>query len=281
MERLSLLAALTLVVPMLLFAAPPINDAFDAPSVLSGFPTTTIGTNIDATLETGEPVGEEWDKASVWFRWISPVTGPVQIDTLGSDFDTELAVWNGNALSNLTFLVGNDDYEGSQSAVFIAAISGVTYQISVYGYDDARGVIKLNITNDVTSHISGRVTGPDGIMPLQGIQATAYRWSDSGWDWIQAVDTDANGNYTIGGLPAGTYRVEFNDWQNGDYLSEVYDNVSDWDSGTDIVVAAETTVTDIDASLGIASKISGRVTGPDGTTPLQGKIGRASCRERV
>jgi hypothetical protein len=39
------------------------------------------------------------------------------------------------------------------------------------------------------------------------------------------------------------------DWQIGDYVSEVYDNAPDLDSGTDIVVATETPVTGIDASL--------------------------------
>ena len=31
-------------------------------------------------------------EASVWFEWTSPVTGPVQIHTNGSGFDTILAV---------------------------------------------------------------------------------------------------------------------------------------------------------------------------------------------
>jgi hypothetical protein len=119
------------------------------------------------------------------------------------------------------------------------------------------------------SKISGTVTGSDGTTLLQDIQATAYRWNDSVayWEWMQLRSyTDDNGEYTIGSLPAGTYRVQFGDW-NGDYLSEFYDNAPDLDSGTDIVVPAETTVTGIDASLANASKISGTVTGPDGTTP--------------
>ena len=268
-----MMATLAVSLPMLVLAAPPGNDAFDSPVVVGGFPANSTGTNVDATLEANEPKPNTWagaGEASVWFRWTSPTSGPVQIDTLGSSFDTMLAVWTGDHLTNLTLLAENDQYSGDQSAVFIAAVSGVTYQIGVYGWYEARGSITLNITNDVTSHISGTVTGPDGTTPLQGIQATAYRWSGSWWDQVSSDDTDASGSYSIGELPAGTYRVEFQDWQNGDYITEVYDDAADLDSGTDIVVPAETTVTGIDASLANASRISGTVTGPDGTTPLQG-----------
>jgi len=272
---IGLVFALAAFAPVLVLAAPPANDAFDSPTVLSGFPVTANGTNVDATLEPDEPlpVSRWWEDAaaSVWFRWTSPTTGPVQIDTLGSDFDTMLAVWRGNELISLELLADNDQFGGGgQSAVFISASADVTYQIAVYGWSASRGLITLNITNDVTSKISGTVTGPDGTTPLQGIEATAYQWTGSWWEWFNSGYTDANGEYTIGGLPAGTYRVQFEDWQNGDYLTEVYDNAPDLDSGTDIVVPAETTVTGIDASLANASKISGTVTGPDGTTPLQG-----------
>ena len=251
---IGLVFALAAFAPVLVLAAPPANDAFDSPTVLSGFPVTANGTNVDATLEPDEPlpVSRWWEDAaaSVWFRWTSPTTGPVQIDTLGSDFDTMLAVWRGNELISLELLADNAQFGGGgQSAVFISASADVTYQIAVYGWSASRGLITLNITNDVTSKISGTVTGPDGTTPLQGIEATAYQWTGSWWEWFNSGYTDANGEYTIGGLPAGTYRVQFEDWQNGDYLTEVYDNAPDLDSGTDIVVPAETTVTGIDASL--------------------------------
>jgi len=269
------IATFVTALPLLLYAAPPANDAFDSATVLSGFPVTVTGTNVDATLEPDEPFPDVWSdaaEASVWFRWTSPTSGPVQIDTLGSDFDTMLAVWHGDELTNLELLAENDQYVGDQSAVFISASSGTTYQIAVYGWYDSRGLITLHITNDVTSKISGTVTGPDGSTPLQGIEAEAYRWNASGsyWEWIAWTETDTEGNYSIGGLPAGTYRVRWTDWQNGDYASAVYDNALDLDAGTDIVVPAETHISGIDASLAIASKISGTVTGPDGSTPLQG-----------
>jgi len=31
---------------------------------------------------------------SVWFRWTAPASGPVDFNTVGSDFNTTLAVYN-------------------------------------------------------------------------------------------------------------------------------------------------------------------------------------------
>ena len=255
--------------PACLLAAPP-NDSFDNPTFVSGFPTVSSGSNVDATLEAGEPVPDEACEASVWFRWTAPVSGAVQIDTLDSDFDTVLGIWTNNALNNLVLIAENDQYnETDQSAAFFDAVAGVKYQIAVYGWHADRGMIALRITNDVLSRISGTVTGPGGAPALPGIEAMAYRRNGSRWDWVASADTAADGTYVIRGLPAGTYRVQFYD-DNGNYCAEAYADAADLNSGTDIIVPATTAVPGIDAALAVASKISGRVTGPDGTTGLPG-----------
>ena len=94
-------------------AAPPLNDSFASPVILSGFPTNYSGSNVDATLEQDEPFPKSMAGdvgASVWFRWTATFTGPVQIDTIGSSFDTILAVWKGVDLDRLTELASNDDH---------------------------------------------------------------------------------------------------------------------------------------------------------------------------
>ncbi|NJM38892.1 MAG: hypothetical protein HC845_14075 [Akkermansiaceae bacterium] len=256
--------------PSAVFAAPPANDNFSTPTIISGFPATVSGTNVDATFETNEPNPLQFNsaEASVWFRWTATTSGPVKIDTENSNFDTILAVWTGNTLVGLSKLGANDDYRGnSKSTVFFNANAGATYQVAVYGYDSERGLIALNISADTS--ISGRVTGPDGTTPLENISVTAYYRLGNGWEDESSATSDANGYYIIRGLRAGTYRVEFEDWNNR-YAKESYNNANNLNAAIDIVVPTGTNVTGIDAPLAELSRVSGRVTGTNGTTPLQG-----------
>jgi hypothetical protein len=59
--------------------------------------------------------------------------------------------------------------------------------------------------------ISGTVTGPGGTA-LEGVQVSAYLYNGNSYDQEDSAFTDVNGDYTIENLPAGTYRVDFNDW---------------------------------------------------------------------
>lgn len=118
--------------------------------------------------------------------------------------------------------------------------------------------------------IGGTVTGSDGVTPLNNICAQTYLWSGTAWSYASCGYTGSNGQYEVAGLAAGMYRLRFVDW-NATYLGEVYDNVlgDNYDSsGTNIVVAEEAAVSGINASLAVASKIRGTVTGPDGMTPV-------------
>jgi len=253
-------------------SAVPVNDDFDSAVVLSGFPVTASGSNMDATQEVDEPqpgAGDGTD--SIWFEWTPSVSGPVQIDTMGSDgVDTVLAVWTGTDVAALTQVAVNDDYFGSTSAVFFDVTASVSYKIAVYSYHGGDGGdISLHVRTP--THLTGTVTGPDGTTPLEGIRATAYGWDNVEEFWISVSGkfTEADGSYDIAGLPPGTYRIVFND-PGGVHLPEVYDNVPwPWVSlGEDVVLGEGATASGIDASLEMESKISGTVTGSDGTTPL-------------
>lgn len=233
-----------------LFAAePPPNDPFDSPELIATFPATITGTNLDATLEPDEPVPSISAAASVWYSWTPAASGPVQIDTIDSEFDTILVVSVGDSLTNLTPIALNDDAFGRQSIVYLNAQQGTTYRIAVYGYDETQaGSITLNLSTYTGAEIAGRVTRSNGITPVQGITASAYKRIGSDWGFVESGLTDIAGNYVIEVLIEGTYRVQFDDL-SGQYLSEVYDNASDLESGADIVIPVSTTVSNINASL--------------------------------
>jgi hypothetical protein len=136
--------------------SPPPNDNFANAQVVSGCSGSVTGTNIAATKEAGEPPNPDSPTSirSVWYRWQAPSTGSVTIDTLGSDFDTVLAVYTGSSLNALTLIANNDDAVPNSvltSKVTFNATQGIIYRITVNGFDNGgslgdTGNIKLNWT---------------------------------------------------------------------------------------------------------------------------------------
>lgn len=127
------------------------NDVFAAGRVISGLVVRTSGDNYDCTAETGEPAhAGSAASASVWWVWTAPTSTWVTVNTLGSDFDTVLAVYTGNALGSLTEVASSDDYyaECLQSLVEFDATAGVTYRIAVDGKYGAQGEIALTVRAD-------------------------------------------------------------------------------------------------------------------------------------
>ena len=144
----------TLMLCLLLLAAAvraqPVNDAFVNAIVLSGAEVQSSGSNVGATREPGEPThGGVAGSASVWWRWTAPASVRVKIDTVGSSFDTVLAVYTGTAVNQLTAIASNDDTSGIASEVRFNAVAGTTYQIAVDGFlagqTTATGSITLNL----------------------------------------------------------------------------------------------------------------------------------------
>jgi 5-hydroxyisourate hydrolase-like protein (transthyretin family) len=111
------------------------------------------------------------------------------------------------------------------------------------------GTITSNINAQLVlaAHITGTVTDTAG-NPLMGITVATYRWNGSSWEWVNSDSTEITGSYEVGGLGTGTYHVRFRD-SSGTYITEYYDDAPDISSGTDIVVMAGVTTSDINAQL--------------------------------
>lgn len=124
------------------------NDAFSAASPIAGAGGLATASSLAATKETGEPDhGGNVGGKSLWWRWTAATTGTVTVTTLGSNFDTLLSVYTGNALDSLVSIASNDDADaGLQSRVTFTSQSGTTYRIAVDGYAGASGAINLNLT---------------------------------------------------------------------------------------------------------------------------------------
>lgn len=124
------------------------SDSFATFVALAGRSGSQSDNNSAASKEPGEP-----DHAgnaaghSLWYCWTAPTNLPVTFDTVGSSFDTVLAVYTGDTLDNLTLVASNDDIAGAtnrMSRVTFTPTTGVTYRVAVDGFGGAGGIVVLN-----------------------------------------------------------------------------------------------------------------------------------------
>ncbi len=126
--------------------SPPANDDFERRASLSGSGVDVVASNRGATREPDEPGATTLNPggASVWWSWQAPEDGILTLDTNGSDFDTLLAIYAGDALPDLVRLAGDDDSGlGGASSVTLFVQRGVTYPIVVDGFSGSSGEIRL------------------------------------------------------------------------------------------------------------------------------------------
>lgn len=127
---------------------PPPNDNFEDRIAFGGVPVSTTGVNVDATKEPGEPnhVGYAGGK-SVWWSWTAPYSGKFVVDTIGSTFNTLLAVYSGSTVDALD-LIAQDDQSGGNSTSLLRfdAQAGERYEIAVDGWAGYSGQISLRIS---------------------------------------------------------------------------------------------------------------------------------------
>ena len=127
--------------------AAPANDDFANAQVITGLTGSVSSTNIGATSEIGEPdhAGNPGGH-SIWYSWTAPADGNVAFTTLGSAFDTLLAVYTGAAVGALTLVAANDDDPGAGgvSTVSFAVSNGLTYKVAVDGFSGKVGSVNLH-----------------------------------------------------------------------------------------------------------------------------------------
>ena len=119
--------------------------------------------------------------------------------------------------------------------------------------------------------ISGTVTDASGT-PLEGICVYAYDEAASEYTTdVVAYDlgTDSSGNYTVGSLGTGDYRILFLDCGSNNVVREFYDNKSNLAAADPVSVTVGSDTSGIDAELAEGGSISGTVTDASGT-PLEG-----------
>ena len=165
------------------------------PPGVSPFQGAVQGNNSDATKELGEPDHDDRSgSASIWYLWTAPIDGIATIDTIGSTFDTLLAVYTGTSLSTLKRVASDDDAGGCfRSLVRFNAGANQTYLIAVDGRNDRRGVYVLGWNLEQAPPIPVILTQPKSQAARRGAPVTLsvevapgsdyfYRWFLNGRD---------------------------------------------------------------------------------------------------
>ncbi len=118
------------------------SDDFAQRTTIGGVSGTVSGDNTESSDEPWEPTPTAKragaGKASVWYSWTAPASGPVTMTTSSSstDRDTTLDVFTGSSVGTLSKIAGNDDpsADGRLAVVTFGAEAGATYAIGVSGY---------------------------------------------------------------------------------------------------------------------------------------------------
>lgn len=120
----------------------------------------------------------------------------------------------------------------------------------------------LDVTLGTGASISGRVTLPTDLaaeMTNVRVQVSTDDYRNSG-----SASVSSTGDYTVGGLAPGTYRVQFVPGYGSTLSPEWWDDKSDRESATAIEVAAGAKKTAVDATLARGASVSGTISAPPG-----------------
>jgi|GEM_PF-2214507 len=128
---------------------------------------------------------------------------------------------------------------------------------------DATTVSDINIQLAEGAIISGKVTTIDRI-PLVSINVGLYSFNQeeccSGWQQVVFLQTDFEGRYSFRGLPSGTYRVGVNRDGDRQLQQKFFNNASQVENATDILLSDSEIRNDINFGLTNAAQINGTVT---------------------
>lgn len=126
-------------------AAPPDNDAFaDAQLVRVGDRVT--GDTAEATAQASEPTPNDPPYTrSVWYRLTPNATETLRIDTCSGTLWSELTIYTGTGLGDLTAVPLTRHGCSAGSRVYLNVAAATTYYLRVAGHDLGGGGIALNL----------------------------------------------------------------------------------------------------------------------------------------
>jgi uncharacterized repeat protein (TIGR01451 family) len=121
------------------------NDDFDNAFIISTTPYTFTQSTAVATTALDDPLlscgwgGPHIHSHSVWYRFTPVSNGYLHADTVGSGYDTVLAVWTGSRGSLNEEACDDDSGSGTQSSLDLTVIAGTAYYVEITSYRNTFG----------------------------------------------------------------------------------------------------------------------------------------------
>lgn len=161
----------------------PSNDDFANSAALVGNDHFVLTENLRATAEPGEPQHYRSEAiSSLWWSWMAQASGPVSIDTTGSEVPPAVAVYFGNALTNLTLVVSNyspSSFDPGGARVAFQATAGQVYRIALDSFEP-QGMLTFHLRaagapGAANDFFANATVIPIGTLSVSGNNAFATR----------------------------------------------------------------------------------------------------------
>jgi hypothetical protein len=222
----SLMAVTLLGNAAVVHAAPPSNDDITNATVVTAIPFTHSVNTSEATYAATD-TGCGFN--TVWYQFTPAVSGYIEVNTLGSSYDTTLALHTGQPPA-LTQVQCNDDFYGLQSRIINEVVAGTPYYISAgtccgpapIGYVGDGGELVLNVQSapppltevTVTVDKSGTVVRNSGLVTITGTitcdqQGFATIYLIGSQRFKRSLAEGSSGTYTACGPVPSVWSVQF------------------------------------------------------------------------
>jgi hypothetical protein len=193
------------------------HDDFSNAVTVSATPYNANTDTTEASTAQDDPILPCVDgkmNNSVWYRYTPTESGPLTVNTNGSDYDTVLGIWTGSR-GALTSVGCNDDYGNTEatrySQVKLDVTAGRTYYIEVTGYYPGGGQLVLNVS--MAAPVAPSSPTPAKGAALNRTNNTTLAWTaNATWCdvhiWGGNIDVDPSGScssYQLGTQYGGTY----------------------------------------------------------------------------
>jgi len=172
---------------------PPSNDDFALAAAIRSLPFTNDVNTLEASSEPSEPSPCGDIANTVWYTFTPPSEFRIQADTVGSNYDTVLAVYTGTSLVDLINVDCNDDFPGGplQSFIEFRATAGVTYLFQVGGFRGSKGDLTFHVTTPDGDLAPPTITCPAGVIQYSSVSPLTFV------DIGTATASDNSGTVTV------------------------------------------------------------------------------------